>query len=87
MRKHKGNIKAQRKRRKKRKKFLKPGDYFNDEFELIDGNFTHYPVAYCNHYGRFLTAGLIHTHRCRQRNCKKLRSLEQVEQMLNTKFH
>ena len=82
----KGNIKAQRKRRKARKKLLKPGDYFNDEFELIDGNYSHYPIGYCDRYGRFLTAGLANTHRCRQRKCEKLLSLEQVEQKWNTKF-
>lgn len=81
----KGNLKRQRKRRRQRRKYRK--EYFNDEFELIDGNFTHYPVAFCEHYERFLSAGLIQTHRCRNRKCKKLLSLEQIEQKLNTIFH
>ena len=49
-----------------------------DEFELIDGNYSHYPVGYCARRGRFLTAGLANTHRCRQRKCEKLLSLRKI---------
>ena len=65
--KHKGNIHAQRLRRKKRLKELpKKQDV---QVELIDGNFSFYPAAYCKHHGGYLTLGLIETHRCRYRKC------------------
>ena len=82
----KGNIKRQRERRRSRRKYRNKDDYYNDEFELIDGNYTHYPVGFCDHYERFLSAGLVQTHRCKKRKSKKLLSLEQIEQKLNTKF-
>ena len=63
----KGNRKAQRKRRRERLKNLPPKQ--NEKFELIDGNYSYYPVAYCKCHGAYLTQGLIDTHRCSKRKC------------------
>ena len=82
----KGNIKAQRKRRRNRLKMYPKGIWREAEYELIDGNFSHFAVAFCENYSGYLTIGLMDTHGCERRNCKKLRSLEQVEQKLNTDF-
>ena len=62
----KGNIKEQRKRRKER---LKDSVRMEDTFELIDGNWSFYPVAYCTSHGGYLTQGLVDTHRCIERSC------------------
>ena len=69
----KGNVKAQRKRRKQRLKRLPPR--WNNEVLLIDGNFSFYPVAYCLYHKAFMTHGLVDTHRCEQRNCPRLRKV------------
>jgi hypothetical protein len=42
------------------------------EYRLIDNNWTRHPVAYCKRYQGYLTEGLIKTHKCRERNCKRL---------------
>ena len=67
----KGNVKAQRKRRKQRLKKLP--ERWDNEVLLIDGNFSFYPVAYCFRYKAFLTQGLLDTHRCDKRHCPKFR--------------
>ncbi len=67
---NKGNRKAQRKRRYERRKNLPPRQ--PEKVELIDGNFSHYPVAYCNYHGAYMTQGLVDAHRCIYRKCKRL---------------
>jgi hypothetical protein len=63
------NLKTKKKKRKdhhtgeKRTKF---------QYQCIDGNWTYYPLAYCEYYDGVLTRGLMHTHRCRNRNCRRL---------------
>jgi len=64
----KGNKKAQNKRRKERSKNLPPKQA--EKVELIDGNFSYYPVGYCWSHGAYLTQGLVNTHRCDKRKCK-----------------
>lgn len=71
---NKGNRKAQRKRRRARQKNLPEKQ--KERYELIDGNFTHYPVAYCWRYGAWLSQGLADTHRCRQRKCRRFEKIE-----------
>ena len=68
---HKGNLQAQRKRRNDRIK-NHPSRPLKKHVELIDGNLSRYPVAYCEHYGAFLTVGLMDTHRCEGRKCNQL---------------
>ncbi|MEY8366282.1 hypothetical protein AALA22_11645 [Anaerovoracaceae bacterium 41-7] len=41
-------------------------------YKCIDENWTFYPVAYCKYHQGVLTAGLMATHRCKQRNCRRL---------------
>lgn len=70
-----GNLKQQRKRRNKRNRHLPPKQ--SEQVELIDGNWTYYPVAKCMcHGGYYLTQGLMDTHRCIQRQCSGLRFLD-----------
>lgn len=64
-----GNIKAQRKRKRERRKHLPKKQA--EKVLLIDGNLSYYPIAYCSRYGAFLTEGLADTHRCLQRKCKR----------------
>lgn len=68
---HKGDIKRQRQRRRQRSKSLPVR--LDNEVELIDGNYTHYPVAYCGIHRAYLSQGLRDTHRCLQRHCKGYR--------------
>lgn len=69
--KHRGKMKEQQKRRKER---LKDRPQYQPElYELIDGNLTHYPRAFCEWHGGWLSDGLIDTHRCEQRQCNRLR--------------
>lgn len=42
------------------------------EYEMIDGNWTKHPVAYCTFYRAALTRNMMHTHRCSERHCNKL---------------
>lgn len=74
----KGDRKAQRKRRKDRWKNIPLRQ--NEPFELIDGNFSHYPVGECSRYGAFLTQGLMDTHRCIERDCSRFRKLVDDDQ-------
>lgn len=74
----KGNVKAQRKRRKQRMKELP--ERWNKEVLLIDGNFSFYPVAYCLHHKAFMTHGLVQTHRCEQRKCVKFRKVTKADE-------
>lgn len=62
-----GNIKAQRKRQKERRKHLPQKQ--KQKVMLIDGNLSYYPTAYCRTHGGYLTEGLINTHRCEKRKC------------------
>lgn len=62
-----GNRKEQKKRRRQR---LKDRPVKQDQmYQLIDGNFTYYPAAYCKYYKGWLSVGLIQTHKCREKGC------------------
>lgn len=71
---NKGNKIAQRKRRKERLK-CRPKRR-SHEYELIDGNYSFYPVAECKYHKAYLTQGLIDTHNCIERECKRFVLLE-----------
>ena len=71
-----GNRRAQRQRRKVRRKFLPKPPRQQVQYQLIDGNMTYYPTAFCSAHTGYLTAGLINTHRCRKRHCKALKPLQ-----------
>lgn len=45
--------------------------------QLIDGNFSFYPVAFCKAHRAFLTNGLCDTHKCVKRGCISLEMLDQ----------
>lgn len=65
----KGNKKEQLKRRRERLKHL-PARQLKS-VQLIDGNFSYYPVAYCKYHSAYLTQGLVETHRCEKRHCRR----------------
>lgn len=71
----KGNRKAQQKRRREREK-NRPA-YQPIKVELIDGNFSHFPRAFCKSHNAFLTDGLINTHKCLQKACKGFLMLQE----------
>lgn len=75
--KSKGNRKEQKRRRKERLK-NRP-ERAAVSYRLIDGNFSHYPVAECKCHGGYLTQGLIDTHRCEQRHCTGFRKVAHDE--------
>lgn len=58
--------------KKKKKPYIPKGERKKYQYECIDGNWTYYPVAYCKYHQGVLTAGLMHTHRCRERQCWRL---------------
>lgn len=43
------------------------------EYRLIDGNWSHRAVAYCTYHHGYLTPALMKVHKCRKRQCKRLR--------------
>jgi len=66
-----GRVKEQKQRRKQRI-HDHPVKAVNYPVELIDGNYSRFPVCFCNYYNAYLTLGLFNVHRCDQRNCDKL---------------
>lgn len=52
---------AYRKRRKEAHRIVRPQQ---DEYELIDGNFSKYVVGWCRYKQAHLTLGLSNTHKC-----------------------
>lgn len=77
----KGNIKAQRKRRKERLKNRPPKA--EELFLLIDGNYSFYPVAFCKYHGAYMTQGLCDIHRCEKRKCPRFRKVNHNEEVEN----
>ncbi len=71
--KNRGNVKRQRKRRRERFKHNPPK--VESMVELIDGNLSYYPVAYCKHYHGYLTQGLADVHRCVNRHCPRYKAV------------
>lgn len=69
-------LKTKRKKRKDHHLGEKRCKYM---YECIDGNWTYYPIAYCDHYKGVLTRGLMHTHRCNERKCPRLQEGDDFE--------
>lgn len=67
----KGNIREQRKRRRKRLKNLPQKQ--PEMVALIDGNYSYYPYAFCKSKQAYLTLGLVNTHKCEKKHCGSLR--------------
>ena len=76
-RRSRGNTREQQKRRKERNKHRIQRR--SEAVYLIDGNLSHYPVAFCPVHQGYVTQGLIDTHRCIQRKCKQLKMLYENE--------
>ena len=43
------------------------------EYRCIDGNWTKRPAAYCTYHHGVLTEALMKVHKCKERECKRLR--------------
>jgi len=81
----KGNVKAQRRNRKINNRGIRR---LRDEFLMIDGNFTHFPVAFCSHYDGYITNNMLLRHNCMCKCeggiCPKLEIMKDVaEQITN----
>ncbi|NCE98415.1 hypothetical protein [Emergencia sp. 1XD21-10] len=68
-----------KKHKKKRKTPIPKGKRRKYQYRCIDGNWTYYPSAYCKYHQGVLTAGLMATHRCKQRNCRRLDETQKFE--------
>lgn len=61
------------KKKKRKSRYRQTGvPKTNKYYETIDGNWTNHPVAFCWHYKGALTGGMMHTHNCYDRQCKRL---------------
>lgn len=65
----KGNRRAQQRRRRKREKEGVVLPALDEPVMLIDGNESYSPVGYCHSHKGYLTAGLMQTHKCLQKEC------------------
>ena len=63
--------KAHEQQRRRRKNY-KPSFYVGEYVELITGDLTRYPAAFCSHYEAFLTYNMKNLHRCEKRKCPHL---------------
>ena len=43
------------------------------EYRLIDGNWSHRACAYCTYHHGYLTPALMKVHKCKKRQCQRLR--------------
>ena len=63
----KGNIKAQRHRRRHNNKDVKR---YDQPFDLIDDNITYQPYGYCRYYRGYLTRNMSILHKCEEKKCQ-----------------
>lgn len=73
----KGNRREQRKRRWKRQQ--NQVSRTKNFYCCIDGNMTNHPCAYCTFHHGVLTQGLMDVHKCKERNCCRLREGDEFE--------
>ena len=76
------NLKIKRKRRlsqRRRRKGNRGVRKTQKSYFAIDGNFTRHPVAYCTYYHGVLTNNLMNVHKCRARQCCRLREGDQYD--------
>jgi len=55
-----------------KKKHIRKAPRTKNDYECIDGNWTYHPAAYCTRYHGVLTEGLLNTHQCRIKQCRRL---------------
>lgn len=71
-----GNRKLQNQRRRERNKRQTKPPKQPFLYQLIDGNMSYYPAAFCEYYGAYLTEAMMGTHKCKKRKCKRLCHLQ-----------
>lgn len=69
----KGNKKEQQKRRRQR--WQNRPEKQKEQVELIDGNWSFYPIGECTRYNGYLTQGLCDTHHCLERDCPRFKKI------------
>lgn len=72
----KGNRTAQNRRRRQRK--AKLPDRQENAVELIDGNYSHFPVGYCNYHKGYVSVGQVEVHRCIEKECPRFKTINDV---------
>lgn len=68
----------ERKRKRKRRRKTKGVKRQQLQYQLIDGNMSYYPVAFCSRYDGWLTNAMIEVHGCRDKNGKCCCRFEEV---------
>lgn len=69
-----GDRQGQNKRRKINHKVR----LLDEPHEMIDGNFTRRPVAYCTFYKGYLTKNMSDRHKCECRNCPRYKKMDDL---------
>jgi len=69
----KGDRKAQRRRRKKYNRGIPKQQ---EEYRLIDNNYSPQPYVYCCYYKGYMTKNQTMRHGCAARKCEQLKTLE-----------
>lgn len=64
------NNKTKRAGQKRRQMNKRLSKYYAEFYEMIDGNYTHYPVAFCTRYKGYVTKSMADVHRCACHNSK-----------------
>jgi hypothetical protein len=76
----KGNRKLQRKRHRRNNHGIKRQDSL---YELIDGNMSYFPYAYCRYHKGYLTKNMVILHKCGEKRCNKYIAFKEKEKMKN----
>lgn len=63
---------ANKHQQRRRRKYHRQSPRQPDLYELIDGNWSYYPVAYCDRKRAYMTLGQVKTHKCKERQCNRL---------------
>lgn len=72
-----GNRKSQRKNHKANRKVPIQAE----AYQMIDGNWTHQPYAYCYRYKGWLTKAMANRHNCESRNCERFETFVDIQLM------
>lgn len=68
-----GDRNAQRRRRRKNNRTVPVQD---EDYKLIDNNYSPQPFAYCCYYASYMTRNQTILHRCKERECQNCKTFE-----------
>lgn len=69
----KGDRRAQQRRRRQNNKNT---PILEDEYMLIDGNYSNRPIAYCCYHKGFMTNNQVILHNCTEKRCNQYKSVK-----------